>query len=42
MTIKGNLTWFIIGAVVTAAVWWATEKILDKHIGPRFGFPASD
>lgn len=26
---------FVAGIVITAAVWWLTEKLLDRHIGPK-------
>lgn len=35
---KRNIPIFILGIIATATVWWLTEKLLDRHIGPRVGF----
>ena len=34
---KKNIPYFIAGIVITATLWWFTEKMLDRHIGPRLG-----
>lgn len=39
---KRNITYLIIGVIATASLWWLTEKLLDKHIGPRVGLGSAD
>lgn len=34
---KRNIPYFIAGIIATAALWWLTEKLLDRHVGPRVG-----
>ena len=28
-------SFFIFGVVATACLWWFTEKMLNKHLGPK-------
>lgn len=32
-----KIAFFAAGVIVSACLWWATEKMLDRHIGPRVG-----
>lgn len=34
---KKRVVYFILGIIATAVVWWTTESLLDRHVGPKVG-----